>query len=176
MWQSLRKLVFLMLVVGLAWVGYRFVIQPAQQSLHESKERLKLNRMKLAEFEKATDAALDLSKQMEQLHDAITFFEQKLPPTSEIHNVLEQITLIAQAQGLNPKSIRTLGQKYNSGYIEQPLEMKLEGDFTAFYSFLLEIEKMPRIMKVRKLDVNKTRQREGQISSDCIMSIFFQTV
>jgi type IV pilus assembly protein PilO len=176
MWQPLRKLVFLILVVGLAWAGHQYVIRPAQQSLCESKDRLKLNRMKLSEFEKTTNTAADLTKQLEQLRDAITFFEQKLPPTSEIYSVLEQITLIAQKQGLNPKSIRTLGQKQNSGYIEQPLEMKFEGNFTAFYSFLLEIEKMPRIMKVRKLDVNKTRQIEGQISSDCIVSIFFQNV
>jgi type IV pilus assembly protein PilO len=176
MWQSLRKLVFLMLVVGLAWVGHRFVISPAQQSLHESKDRLKLNRMKLSEFEKTTDVASDLTEQLGQLRDAITFFEQKLPPTSEIYSVLEQITLIAQKQGLNPKSIRTLGQKQNSGYVEQPLEMKLEGNFAAFYSFLLEIEKMPRIMKVRKLDVNKTRELEGEVSTDCIVSIFFQNV
>lgn len=176
MWQPLRKVVFLMLVVGLAWVGYRFVIDPAQRSLCESKERLKLNRMKLSEFEKTTDVASDLTKQLGQLRDAIAFFEQKLPPTSEIYSVLEQITLIAQKRGLNPKSIRTLGQKQNSGYIEQPLEMKFEGNFTAFYAFLLEIEKMPRIMKVRKLDVNKTRQLEGQISTDCIVSIFFQNV
>ncbi len=176
MWKSLRKVVFLMLVVGLAWVGHRFVIHPAQQSLHESKERLKLNEMKLSEFERTTDVASDLTKQMGQLRDAITFFEQKLPPTSEIYSVLEQITLIAQKQGLNPKSIRTLGQKRNSGYVDQPLEMKLEGGFSAFYSFLLEIEKMPRIMKVRKLDVNKTRQLEGEVTTDCIVSIFFQNV
>ncbi|MCF7975335.1 MAG: type 4a pilus biogenesis protein PilO [Phycisphaerae bacterium] len=176
MWQSLRKFVFLLLVVGLALVGYQFVIRPAQQSLCESQERLEINRMKLTEFERTTNAALDLTTQLEQLQTAITFFEEKLPPTSEIHKVLEQITLIAQKQGLHPKSIRTLGQKQNSGYVEQPLEMKFEGNFTAFYSFLLEIEKMPRIMKVRKLEVDKTTQLDGQINTDCIVSIFFQNV
>jgi Tfp pilus assembly protein PilO len=165
-----------MLVVGLALVGYQFVIRPAQESLRESQERLEMNRMKLSEFEKATNVALDLTTQLQQLQNAVEFFEQKLPPTSEIHKVLEQITLIAQKQGLNPKSIRTLGKKQNSGYVEQPLEMKFEGNFKAFYSFLLEVEKMQRIMKVRKLEVNKTNQLEGQISTDCIMSIFFQNV
>jgi Tfp pilus assembly protein PilO len=176
MWKSVRKFVFLMLVVGLALVGYQFVIRPAQESLRESQERLEMNRMKLSEFEKATNVALDLTTQLQQLQNAVEFFEQKLPPTSEIHKVLEQITLIAQKQGLNPKSIRTLGKKQNSGYVEQPLEMKFEGNFKAFYSFLLEVEKMQRIMKVRKLEVNKTNQLEGQISTDCIMSIFFQNV
>ena len=129
---------------------------------------------KLAEFEKATSATQNLAKQLEQLQEAIEFFESKLPPTSEIHKVLEQVTLIAQQQGLKPKTIRTLEKKNNSGYIEQPLEMELVGNFNSFYSFLLELEKLPRIMKIRELKLDKQKQIEGQISADFVVSIFFQ--
>jgi len=108
------------------------------------------------------------------LQEAIRFFESKLPPTSEIHKVLEQVTVIAQKQGLKPKTIRTLQKKDNSGYIEQPLQMELEGDFNSFYSFLLELEKLPRITKIRELELNKQKESEGQITADFIVSIFFQ--
>jgi Tfp pilus assembly protein PilO len=144
---------------------------------------------KLAEFEKATAAADDLSKQLEKLQEAIKFFESRLPLTSEIHKVLEQVTVIAQKQGLKPKTIRTLEKKDNSGrlpgatngdgaspYIEQPLEMKLVGNFNSFYSFLLELEQLPRIMKIRKLELVKEQKEEGQITADFIVSIFFQPV
>ena len=52
--------------------------------------------------------------------------------------------------------------------------MTLEGNFNAFYSFLLELEKLPRIMKLRKLNVGKQKAQDGQIVADCIVSIFFQ--
>lgn len=174
MWSSMRKFVFFALVAGLSLVGNHFMIQPANKGLDASKERLKANMVRLSEFEKATSAAQSLSKQLEQLEEAVYFFEQKLPPTSEIHKVLEQVTLIAQKQGLHPKQIKTLNRKQNSGYVEQPLRMTLEGDFTAFYSFLLEMEKLPRIMKVRMLEVDKVKGQEGGVSADCIVSIFFQ--
>ncbi len=172
--SSIRKIVFFVLLVGLAVVGYHFMIKPANQHLAESKQRVEAKLAKLAEFEKATNAAKDLNKQLAQLRDAIDFFESKLPPTSEIHKVLEQITVIAQKQGLKPKTIRTLARKNNNGYIEQPLRMQLEGNFNAFYSFLLEMEKLPRIMKIRKLELKKIKEAEGDISADCVLSIFFQ--
>lgn len=174
MTSSFRKAVFFVLLLGVAVVGYQYMIKPANRHLAEAKARVQAKLDKLAEFEKATAAAEDLTKQLEQLQEAVEFFESKLPPTSEIHKVLEQVTVIAQKEGLKPKTIRTLQKKDNSGYVEQPLKMQLEGNFNSFYSFLLELEKLPRIMKIRELGLKKQAENEGQISADFIISIFFQ--
>ena len=171
---GLRKAVFFALVIGLTVVGYQYMIRPANKHLADAKARIDLKLAKLGEYEKATAAAEDLSKQQEQLEEAIAFFESRLPPKSEIHEVLEQVTVIAQKEGLKPKTIRTLARKDNSGYIEQPLKMELVGNFKAFYSFLLEMEKLPRIMKIRELKIDKQSNDEGTISADFVVSIFFQ--
>ena len=174
MTSGFRKAVFFVLLVGAAIVGYQYMIRPANRDLAKAKQELEVKMAKLSEFERATAKAEDLTRQLEQLDDAVKFFESKLPPTSEIHKVLEQVTVIAQKQGLKPKTIRTLKQKDNSGYVEQPLKMELEGDFTAFYSFLLELERLPRITKIRELSLDKQMDNEGQVSADFIVSIFFQ--
>jgi type IV pilus assembly protein PilO len=174
MTSGLRKAVLFALLLGVAVVGYQYMIKPANRRLAEEKSRVQVKLTKLAEFEKATAAAEDLTKQLEQLQQAIEFFESKLPPTSQIHEVLQQVTVIAQKEGLKPKTIRTLTQKDNSGYIEQPLKMELQGNFNSFYSFLLELEKLPRIMKIRELKLDKQTNNEGQIAADFIISIFFQ--
>lgn len=174
MTSGLRKVVFFVLLLGVAVVGYQYMIRPANKHLAEAKNRVQAELTKLAEFEKATAAAEDLTKQLEQLQQAIEFFESKLPPTSQIYEVLEQVTVIAQKQGLKPKTIRTLVQKDNNGYVEQPLRMELQGNFNSFYSFLLELEKLPRIMKIREMKLDKQANNEGQVSADFIVSIFFQ--
>ena len=173
---NLRKVVFLILLVSVAVVGYVYMIKPANAHLAEAKSRVDAKLAQLAKFEEATAAAEGLSKQLEQLQEAMGFFESKLPPTSQIHEVLEQVTVIAQKEGLKPKTIRTLTRKDNSGYIEQPLTMELEGNFSSFYSFLLELEKLPRIMKIRELDLQKHKTADGQIAADFTVSIFFQNV
>ncbi len=187
MTSNSRKAVFFILLLGVTYGAYRYMIKPANSDLAEKKAQIEKNLAKLAEFEKATAATKDLSKQLEQLQGAIEFFESKLPPKSEIHKVLEQVTVIAQKQGLKPKTIRTLNKKDSSGrvpnaikgaggprYIEQPLKMELVGSFNSFYSFLLELEKLPRIMKIRELELKKQTRNEGQIAANFIVSIFFQ--
>ena len=171
---GLRKAVFFVLVLGVALIAYRYMIKPANKHLAQARARVQSKLNKLEEFEKATTAAKDLSQQLGQLEEAIAFFESKLPPTSEIHKVLKNVTVIAQKQGLAPKTIKTLEKKDNSGYVEQPLKMQLVGNFNSFYSFLLELEKLPRIMKIRELKLDKQRDKEGQIDSVFVVSIFFQ--
>ena len=172
--SSFRKIVFFVLLTALAIGGYHYMIKPANKDLAEAKGKVETKLVQLAKFEEAASAAKDLAKQLEKLQEAIEFFESKLPPTSQIHEVLEQVTVIAQKQGLKPKTIRTLMKKDNSGYIEQPLKMQLEGNFSSFYSFLLELEKLPRIMKIRELTLKKQSDNEGKIAADFIVSIFFQ--
>ncbi len=170
--SSLRKLIFFILLLGVTYIAYRYMIKPANRHLAEQKIRLETKLAKLEEIEKAAATAQDLTNELEQLQEAIEFFESKLPPESQIHKVLENVTLIAQKQGLKPKTIRTLKRKSNSGYIEQPLKMELVGDFKSFYSFLLEIEKLPRIMKIRELKLKK--QNDSTITANFVISVFFQ--
>jgi len=171
---AFRKILFFILLLGVAFLAYQFMIKPANRSLANHRTKVQAKMIKLQEVEKATAAAKDIAKQLEELKEAITFFESKLPPKSEIYNVLEQVTVIAQKQGLKPKTIRTLQRKVNNGYIEQPLKMQLVGNFNSFYAFLLELEKLPRIMKIRELELKKDKELEGQVATNFIVSIFFQ--
>jgi Tfp pilus assembly protein PilO len=171
---TFRKAIFFTVLLGVVIVGYQYIIRPANAHLAESKARVQSTVAKLGEFQRTAAAAESLTKQLDQLQEAITFFESRLPPTSQIHKVLEQVTVIAQKQGLKPKTIRTLQIKNNSGYVEQPLKMELTGNFNSFYTFLLELEKLPRIMKIRELHLDKELKNEGSVTADFIVSIFFQ--
>ncbi|MDH7598772.1 MAG: type 4a pilus biogenesis protein PilO [Sedimentisphaerales bacterium] len=170
-----RHVLFFGLLMGLSIAGYQFMIRPSNAQLAAAKQRVEAKLAKLAEFEKATAKVQDINKQMAQIDQAIAFFESKLPPSSQIHKVLEQVTLIAQRHNLDPKTIRTLARKDSDAYVEQPLSLQLEGNFNAFYSFLLELERLPRIIRVSKMDLVKVKdQNAGIITADLVISIFFQ--
>ena len=168
-----RKFVFFLLLLGLSYIAYVYMIAPANRRLASKRASLDGKLMKLSEFERANAKVESLSKQMSELEEAIEFFETQLPPTSEIDNVLKQLTVIAQKANLRPKTIRTLQQKNNSGYVEQVLKMEVVGDFPSFYTFLLSVEKLSRIIKTRELRLDK-KGSDSDISADFIMSVFFQ--
>ena len=171
--SSIRYLIFFVLIAGMGYVSWAFMIKPANEHLTKKRSEMEILRGKLNELEQATAKAEDLSAQLTKIEEAIEAFESKLPPSSEIHTVLENVTLIAQRHGLTPKTIRTQKNMDNRGYIEQPLEMELDGNFNSYYAFLLELEKLDRITKIRELSLKKT-EREGQTQAKFIMSIFFQ--
>ncbi|MHC4487451.1 MAG: type 4a pilus biogenesis protein PilO, partial [Planctomycetota bacterium] len=83
---------------------------------------------------------------------------------------------IVQNQGLRSRRILRLRKKDNDSYIEQPLKIELVGNFNSFYSFLLKLEELPRIMKIRELKIDKQKGNEGQIAANFIVSIFFQNI
>lgn len=172
--SSIRHLIFFVLIIGMAYVSWAYMIKPANEYLTEQRTQMEVKRAKLNELENASVAAEDLSEQLDKIEEAIEIFESKLPPSSEIHTVLENVTLIAQRHGLTPKTIRTLKSEANRGYIEQPLEMELDGNFNSYYAFLLELEKLDRITKIRELTLKKKSNQEGQTEAKFIMSIFFQ--
>ncbi|AQT69573.1 Pilus assembly protein, PilO [Anaerohalosphaera lusitana] len=169
-----RKLIFFIVLIGLAYVAWAYMIKPANEDLKKQKAAVETKRAKLTQLENATRDAEDLSKQLTELDDAMSFFENKLPPKSEIHKVLENITMIAQKQGLKPKTIRTLKQKNTHGYVEQPLSMELSGNFSSYYQFLLEIENLDRISQIKELSLKKKSKFEGETEATFIVSIFFQ--
>ena len=149
-------------------------VDNALKMLSKQRADMEKQKSKLNELERATTTAEDLTEQLKKIEEAIDVFESKLPPSSEIHTVLENVTLIAQRHGLTPKTIRTLKNEENRGYIEQPLEMELDGNFNSYYAFLLELEKLDRITKIRELSLHKKSKEEGQTEARFIMSIFFQ--
>jgi len=173
MTSSSRKVVFFILLIGLSYVAYAYMIKPANQSLNVQKELVAQKRAKLGELEAATAAADDLQAQLTELEEAIKFFESKLPPTSEVDTVLKDVTVIARKHGLASKKISTKKRNTNNGYVEQPLEMELDGGFSSYYSFLLELEKLDRITKIRQLNLKKKSSDQGQTTAKFVMSIFF---
>ena len=172
--SSMRHLIFFVLIIAMAYVSWAYMIKPANENLTTQRATMEVQKAKLDELERATVAAEDLSEQLKKIEGAIEVFESKLPPTSEIHTVLQDVTLIAQRHGLTPKTIRTLKNEENRGYIEQPLEMELDGNFNSYYAFLLELEKLDRITKIRELKLKKKSKSEGQTEARFVMSIFFQ--
>lgn len=172
--SSLRYLIFFVLIVGMGYVSWAYMIKPANEHLTQERTKMETMTAKLNELEQATAAAKDLADQLKKIEEAIEAFESKLPPSSEIHTVLEDVTLIAQRHGLTPKNIRTQKNLNNRGYIEQPLAMELHGNFNSYYAFLLELEQLDRITKIRELKLEKS-DREGQTKATFVMSIFFQS-
>ena len=170
---GIRELLFVILLLAIPSGAYLWVFKPANQHVEGQRQVIESKEKKLLSLQRAMVGIKDLNEEVEKLKDAVAFFENKLPPRHEIHKVLAKVTQIADQHGLETKLFETLKSKPFAAYSEQPIKMEVYGGFNAFYQFLLDVEKMPRITKIREMKLSKPKQDGGRVEATFTVSIFF---
>ncbi len=169
-----REILFLLLIAGLlgcAW-HFGFARMAAEQAAKAGQVRQK--RAVLDHLRAATAAAGDVAKKTAELEAAIAFFEGKLPPEKEIDRVLREVWQTAEGNRLQIQAFKTLKPAGGAAFSEQPIQMRLTGGFDGFYQFLLQLETLPRITRITRMELSKIDARDGDMQADVTMSIFFE--
>lgn len=171
---SLRVLVFFLLLAAVPLCAYFWVFQPVNLQMKAQKETIATNLKKLETCQKAKSVIEELNAELKRNEEAVTFFESKLPAQHEIHKVLEQVTQIAKNHKLETKLFKTLATKPFARYSEQPITMKIFGNFDAYYEFLLDVEKLPRITKIQDMELKDAdKSNNGMTEAQFTLSIFY---
>lgn len=170
---GMREFLLVMLLLAVPVGSYFWVFRPSAQHLAAQQEALDSKTAKLEQLQQAATRIDDLDAEVAQLAEAVAFFEDKLPAQHEIHQVLDEIARIGQRRDLQAKLFKTRAPKTLSRYSEQPIELEIEADFNGFYQFLLDVEKMARITKIREMKIRRLPSADGQIEAKLELSIFF---
>ncbi|HRK30210.1 MAG TPA: type 4a pilus biogenesis protein PilO [Tepidisphaeraceae bacterium] len=171
---GIRELIFVLAMIGLLACSYFLVFQKADQKRQALRLDLENKQRSLANLRQATAGIEDMGRKIDELQKAIEFFESKLPQEKEVDKILKEVWQMAEANSLQTKTVRTMKSERAAGYSEQPIQMSLAGDFNGFYSFLLQLEKLPRITRVTNMALQKIDQREGEMTANLTLSIFFE--
>jgi len=169
-----RTLIFLVLLLALPVAAYFCMFQPQQEKLKLAQAEIKAKREKLVALEHATAEVKNLPGEIEKLRKAVSFFESKLPEEKEMDKVLREIWQIAEKNGLNVKSVRSLKAVWGADYSEQPIRMLIVGQFGSFYSYLRSVEQLPRITRVSDMTLDKDPKIEGQMSAEFTLTVYFE--
>lgn len=179
---GLREIIFIVLLMVLPVGAWWFVFRPQNALNAEMRTQIEVRQAKLRQLNQAIGSIGSLRTQIDKLTEAIDYFQSKLPNEKEMDKILQDIWRLAQDNHLHTDSIRTLDRSSSGGFVaeggsqgEQPIIVRLTGDFRGFYSFLLALENQPRIMRIRKMIVESKKDGPaGCIEADFEMSIFFE--
>jgi Tfp pilus assembly protein PilO len=167
--RILLTAVALALVAGMAGA---FAVWPLLQQTSTNQEAIRARRAELVKVQRVVRRISDLKEEIKRLEDALAFFEDRLPEEREIDVILREVWLIADSKSLQPRRIQTDRAENGPRYNTQPITMTLEGNFGRFYEFLLGLERLPRITKVRQMQITKSPTQEGVVEVDLLMDIF----
>src|SRR3954466_289729 len=171
---GIRELIFVALMLGLLVSTWIFVFKKA-----DARRASKLNDIEqwdnqLTNLRRATAGIDDMGRKIAELQRAIDFFASKLPAAKEMDKVLTEVSQMADANSLQSKTVKSLKTERGSAYSEQAIQMNLAGDFNGFYSFLLQLEKLPRITRMTNMKLEKINERDGEMTAQVTLSIFFE--
>ncbi|HWP40747.1 MAG TPA: type 4a pilus biogenesis protein PilO, partial [Tepidisphaeraceae bacterium] len=150
------------------------VFAKSNQKRENLRAEIAAKRTALANLKQATAGIDDLGKKIEELQQAITFFESKLPQEKEVDVILADVSRKVEENGLTLRTVKTLKSERGPNYRELPIQMNIAGDFKGFYSFLLQLEKLPRITRVSQMKLEKIDDRDGEMTAQMTLSIFFE--
>jgi Tfp pilus assembly protein PilO len=88
--------------------------------------------------------------------------------------ILKEVWQMAESNNLTTKKVQTMRSDRSSNFSEQPIQLSLSGDFNGYYSFLLQLEKLPRLTRITDMKLAKISDRDGEMTAQMTMSIFFE--
>ncbi len=171
---GIRELIFVTLMIGLLASTWLFVFKKSATRRAQKQSDIAQMDRALANLHSATAGIDDLSNKINELQKAIDFFASKLPAAKEMDKVLTEVSQMADANSLQSKQVKSLKTERGASYSEQSIQMNLAGDFNGFYSFLLQLEKLPRITRITNMKLEKAADRDGEMQAQMQLSIFFE--
>ena len=171
---GIREIIFIGAMLGLLVATYFFVFAKSNQKRQAMLEDMQHKQTTLVNLRQSTTGIEDLNRKIAELQKAISFFESKLPQEKEIDKILREVWQMAEANNLQTKQVKPSRSERGPNYSEQPIQMSLSGDFNGFYSFLLQLEKLPRITRITQMNLQKIDGRDGEMTAQLTLSIYFE--
>jgi type IV pilus assembly protein PilO len=171
---SARILVTIVGVCILAVAGTFLAALPMNRKVQADAAAVAERQGQLLQLQNVSHQITGIQDEITRLEDALNFFEHRLPQEREIDVILRQVWRIAEAKALVPRSIRTQAPETMARYSSQPITLSLEGPFEGFYDFLIGLEQMPRLTKVRQMQITKMPADDATVQADILMDIYFE--
>lgn len=171
---GIRELIFFVVLLGMPLAAYWFVFRPLNAEVMEARKEIEHKERMLEKLDEATRMTEDLERANVEIAEGIAVVESRLPTNKEVEVVLRQVADLARKSRLDFNNIKTTKPLPASRYMEQPLEMTMAGDFTAFYDFLLKLEQLDRITRMPELTIKKDDGADGTMEASFTLSIYFE--
>lgn len=170
-----RTMVFFILLLVMPVAAWWYMFKPFDEHKHQVQTYTMEKMQKLSDLKKMTAGNPNIASDIEKLKKAISFLEGKLPVEKEMDKVLNEVWQLQQKSGLTTKSVHTLKVIEGGSFNELPIRIVIQGPMKdGFYKFLSDVERLPRLTKVKDMKIDTDEKSPGQVTVDMILTIYFE--
>jgi Tfp pilus assembly protein PilO len=149
------------------------IVRPATQKRELLQADIARKQAALAAFDLSTASVRVMGAKVDALRPALDIFESRLVPSREMNKVLEDLWRMAEANSLQTRTVKTPALKQSENFKEQEIDLSLAGSFSSHYQFLLQLEEMKRIVRIKKMNLTNVNATDGQVQGALTLSVFF---
>jgi type IV pilus assembly protein PilO len=171
---GLREAILLAVLLALPLTSWWLVFRPQNAVITQAKHEIEHKRSLLMKVQERTVKNQDMARANEEIRKQIESIEARLPSNKEVDTVVRQVSDLAIESGLDSPSIVSDKPVAAAMYMEQPLKMKISGDFTGFHDFLRKTEELRRITRINEMKIVRTPDINGHMKAEFTLSIYFQ--
>lgn len=171
---GLREFLLLGVLLALPLSSYWLVFRPQNAEIAQARREIEHKRQMLDKLRQTTAHNENLERANEEIKASIGAIEARLPSNKEVDAVVRQVSDLAVESGLAAPAIESDKPVEASMFMEQPLKMKITGNFTGFYEFLMRLEQLPRITRIPDLRLTRANDADGHMKAEFTLSIYFQ--
>lgn len=143
---GIKAIVYFLIMAGVVYAGIHFYVSDKHVLLE--REIQKENQLK-QEFEKKSFQVANLAalrKQMEDVEGKFSELLGQLPTDKEVPGLLEDISDIGRAAGLQINQIALAGERKEKFYIELPINIEVKGTYHQMGQFVSGVAAIERIV------------------------------
>ncbi|MCP4496337.1 MAG: type 4a pilus biogenesis protein PilO [Phycisphaeraceae bacterium] len=152
---GIREMIFLLVLAAIPVAAWFFVFEPRNQDIEQSRREIAQMETTLVRLDQLTDEVGDVRTAIDEAELRLADFRQNIPNANEVDDMLAEIHRIGERNALGISSIRALNRTETQGYAEIPLSLEIDGSFRGLYRFLIDLERLPRITRVRDLKLER---------------------
>lgn len=159
-----REIAFLVVLAAVPVAAWFFVFQPRNTDIEQARREITAMEETLSRLDRLTTQVGDVRTAIDEAELRLADFRRYIPDAEEVDDLLAEMHRIGDRNSLRIASIRASNQSESQGHLEIPLNMEIRGDFPGIYRFLVDLERLPRIVRVRALELERhmTKGRRGE--------------
>lgn len=143
-----QALILMGALVAAGWyVAKMYVLDPRQQDVEASQSRLELLESQNRRSRALAARRDDLNARMEIQERQLRIFEEFIPDSEEVPELLDAISREAALTGLELSRIRPQASEAGQFYTKQTWELSVLGEYHNIGRYLARIASLPRIIK-----------------------------
>lgn len=154
-WPTAAKLLLLAVVAALLMLSgsYFFIVEPWRHWQQAREQEAQLKRTFIHKRQLTANVPL-YQQQLAQLEQQLSLSRQQLPELRQAADLLNELSALAQANGLLLVSVQWQAERTLKETIQLPLQLHLQGDYHQLGQFVGQVSALPRLVMIERLEIH----------------------